>query len=131
MDLSGRKHGITFARTEFERLDGISPYTFQKQRLILPNGDPIILTIRFSPLQYGWFITELSYAPTDFLIKGARVTTTPNMLHQQRNLVPFGLGCFTKDNQEPTQIEDFSSGYAQLYLLSEEEVLSWAAVLND
>lgn len=111
-------------------ISGISPYTYQKQRLILPNGDPIIVTIRFSPQQFGWFITYLEYAPTGFLLTGARVTTSPNMLHQQRNLIPFGLGCFTKDNQEPTQIEDFSSGYAQLYILSQEEVAAWAAVLN-
>lgn len=113
------------------RIDGISAYTYQKQRLILPNGDPIILTIRFDPLQYGWFITELTYEPTDFVLKGARIVMNPNMLYQYRKLIPFGLACFTNSGQEPSQQEDFSSGAATLYLLSQEEVEEFAAGLAD
>lgn len=112
------------------KIDGLSSYTYQKQRLILPNGDPIIFTIRYSPQQFGWFITELVYAPTSFVLNGARITVSPNFMHQYRNLAPFGMACFTRDNQEPTQIEDFSSGYAQLYILSQDEVAEWAEVLN-
>ncbi len=111
-------------------IGGISAYTFQKQRLILPNGDPIVMTIRYSPQQLGWFITELTYAQTNFADKGMRIVTSPNFMHQQRNLIPFGLACFTTDDQEPTQIEDFSSLYAQLYILSEDEVKQWAEALN-
>lgn len=111
-------------------IGGISAYTYQKQRLVLPNGDPFLFTIRYSPQQLGWFIEELNYEQTGFILQGARITTSPNFLHQYRNQVPFGMACFTKDNQEPTQIEDFSSGYAQLYILSEDEVAQWAGVLN-
>lgn len=111
-------------------IEGISKYSFQKQRLILPNGDPCVLTIQYKPLQYGWFITELSYDPTDFLVKGARIVVSPNMLYQYRNRIPFGLACFTKNNQEPTLQEDFGSGFARLYILSEAEVLSFTGYVN-
>lgn len=103
-------------------IEGISKYTYQKQRLILPNGDPIFLTIQFKPQQYGWFITELTYDQTNFALRGARIVVSPNLLFQYKNKIPFGIACFTKNNQEPTQQEDFSSGFAQLQILSEEEV---------
>lgn len=111
-------------------IDGLSSATYQKQRLILPNGDPILLTIRYSPLQYGWFITEISYDPTDFVLQGARIVVGANMLYQWRNKIPFGLGCFTKNGQEPTQQEDFSSGFAKLFLLSEAEVTEFSEALS-
>ena len=109
---------------------GISQYSYQKQRLILPNGDPILLTIQFKPLQFGWFITDLEYAPTSFVLEGARIVVSPNMLYQYKNKIPFGLACFTTNNQEPTQQQDFVSGFAKLYILSEAEVAEFARRIN-
>ncbi len=111
-------------------VQGISKYSLQKQRLILPNGDPFLLTIQYKPQQFGWFITDMSYAPTSFELKGARIVTSPNMLYQFKNRIPFGLACFTTDNQEPTNQEDFSSGYASLYVLSEAEVRALAEYIS-
>jgi hypothetical protein len=103
-------------------IDGISSHSYQKQRLILPNGDPTLLTIQYKPQQLGWFVTEITYDPTDFILKGLRIVTSPNFIFQWKNKVPFGIACYTLNNQEPTQQQDFSSGFAKLYLLSEEEV---------
>lgn len=101
---------------------------FQKQTLILPSGQTFDITMSFKPMQLGWFITELVYG--DFTLTGVRVCTSPNFLYQFRNQIPFGLACFTKDFSEPTLQEDFSSGRAKLYVLSEAEVDRYTELLG-
>lgn len=101
----------------------------QQQTLILPDGSSILLQVYFRPMQYGWFINELSW--DTFTLKGLRITNSPNMLNQFRNQLPFGLGCFSIANREPSQQEDFLSGASKLYLLSEDEVAEYAEFLRD
>lgn len=103
----------------------ISPLTSdskQSMTLVLPDTTQMSLEIVFVPMQYGWFITELSYATNNFTLNGLRITNNPNMLYPWKNLIPFGLACFSTDNREPSQQEDFSSGASKLYLLSSDEV---------
>lgn len=100
----------------------------QSQTLVLPNGSQAGLTIAFYPQQYAWFITSLTYQT--FTLQGMQITANPNMLNQWRNSLPFGLGCFVVNNREPTQQQDFSSGAAQLYILSAAEVLQYSAFLS-
>lgn len=100
----------------------------QKQNLILPDGSILSLTIYFIPMQYGWFITELIYE--GFVLNGVRITNSPNILHQFKNQIPFGLACFSKSGREPSQKEDFSSGASKLYILTEEEVRYYSEQLS-
>lgn len=79
-------------------------------------------------MQYGWFITELLYP--DFTLRGLRITNSPNMLYQWRNLIPFGLACFSAGNREPSLQDDFVSGASKLYILSEEEVAEYTEYLK-
>ena len=99
----------------------------QTQTLILPDGSQANLTISFAPQQYAWFILNLTYGT--FVLEGMQITTNPNMLNQWRNSLPFGLACFVDGNREPTQQQDFASGAAKLYLLSQSEVSDYAAFL--
>lgn len=101
----------------------------QKQTLILPDGTSLSLTIYFVPLQYGWFITELIYQ--NFTLNGLRITNSPNMLFQFQNQIPFGLACFSTQNREPSQQNDFSSGASILYLLSAAEVAQYTELLQN
>lgn len=101
----------------------------QKQTLILPDGSQLQLTIYFVPMQFGWFITNLTYG--DFQINGLRITNSPNMLNQFRNIIPFGLACYSVQNREPTQQEDFSSGTSQLFILSQAECAQYAELLDN
>lgn len=96
--------------------------------LVLPDGSSISLTIYFVPMQFGWFITELSYG--DFVLNGLRITTQPNMLYQFRNVIPFGLACFSPSGREPSLQEDFASGASVLYILTAEEVQQYADFLS-
>lgn len=103
--------------------------TLQKQILILEDGTQITITIEFKPMQFGWFIRELIYE--DFTLNGFRIFTSPNILYQFKNLIPFGLMCTTKDGQEPKLQQDFSSGYASLFVLTSSEVDQLAALYSE
>ncbi len=101
------------------RITSVTNDPYQKQTLFLPNGKTLTMFLYFRPMQYGWFIPELTYE--GFTAKGIRITNSPNILFQFMNQIPFGLACFSKDNREPTLQDDFSSGASVLYLLTEEE----------
>lgn len=102
---------------------------FQQQTLILPDGSSLSLTISFIPMQYGWFITSLAYQT--FVLQGLRICNSPNMLYQFQNQIPFGLACFSTQNREPSQQEDFSSGASLLYILSAAEVAEYTELIQN
>lgn len=99
----------------------------QVRTLTLPDGTQLGLTIYFIQNQLGWFITSLTYG--SFTLQGIRITNSPNILHQWRNIIPFGLGCFSQSNREPTQQQDFSSGASTLYILTQAECEEYAELL--
>lgn len=100
----------------------------QKQTLVLPDGTTLTLVLYFRPQQLGWFINELTYG--DFTLRGVRITNSPNILYQFKNQIPFGLGCFSTANREPSLQEDFSSGASKLYILTQAEVDEYAEFLS-
>lgn len=107
----------------------ITTNPYQKQTLVLDNGVSLTLTLLYRPMQYGWFIERLTYQ--DFELNCVRITNNLNMLHQWRNLLPFGLGCISQSQREPTQQEDFSSSASKLYILTADEVEEYAAYLRN
>jgi hypothetical protein len=101
----------------------------QKQTLILPNGSPLNMEMRFVPLQYGWFITSLAYGT--FLLEGLRITVSPNFLRQFKNQIPFGMSCVANNvSREPTLQPDFSSGAFSLFILDQDEVAQLEGLLS-
>lgn len=100
---------------------------FQQQTLILPDGSTLFLQIYFMPMQYAWVITELTYGT--FTLNGLRITNSPNMLYQYKNQLPFGLACFSTQNREPSQQEDFSSGASNLYILTAAEAAQYTQLI--
>lgn len=106
----------------------ITSNPLQKQTLVLPDGTTLIMTMYFRPMQLGWFINNLTYGT--FALNGLRITNNPNMLNQWRNLIPFGLGCFSTANREPSLQEDFSSGASKLYILTAAECTEYAEFLQ-
>lgn len=102
----------------------------QKRILLLQDGSPIHVEMEFKPMQFGWFFNSLTYGD-NFVLNGLRICNSPNMLYQWKNLIPFGLACFSTANREPSQQQDFSSGSSILYLLSETEVLQYADFLSN
>lgn len=112
-------------------IQNLTQDALQTQTIVLPNtnGTSMTLTIYFIPMQYGWFITDLTYG--GFVLNGLRITVSPNMLYQFRNQIPFGLACYCNgQSREPTQSQDFSSGAFSLYVLSQAEVAQYAEILS-
>lgn len=106
----------------------ISTAPNQTQTIILPDGSAATLALSYAAQSYAWFITSLVYKT--FTLTGLQVTTSPNMLHQFRNQLTFGLGCTCTGNREPTQQQDFSTGQAQLWVLSAAEVAQYSRILG-
>lgn len=109
-------------------VQGITAYPNQTMSLVLADGSSFQLTMYYSPLQIGWFITNLTY--NDFVLNGLRIVVNVNMLNQFINQLPFGLGCLTTLNREPTQIQDFASGAFNLYVLSSAECEQYVQYLQ-
>lgn len=100
----------------------------RSQTVSLPDGSFFTFTMYYVPLQLGWFIKDLVYGA--FTLNGLRITNNPNMLHQFVNQIPFGLGCISISDREPTLQQDFASGSSTLYLLSAEETDQYRDILN-
>jgi hypothetical protein len=96
--------------------------TDQTQAIVLQDGSLMTLEIYFRQQQQGWFIKSLVWSTTGFTVTGLRITNNPNMLLQWKNIIPFGLACFTTDGYEPSLQQDFSSGASILYVLTSAEV---------
>lgn len=111
-----------------QQILSISDYVNQTQTIVLPNGNTFTFTLYYVPLQYGWFITNLTYG--SFILNSIRVTNNPNMLLQWQNLIPFGLACFSTSLREPSQQEDFVSGASSLWVLTQVECEAYQAYLN-
>ncbi len=110
------------------RIQQVTSNPLQRQTLLLPDGTSLTLTLYFRPQQLGWFVNSLVYG--DFTLNGLRITNSPNMLNQWRNLLPFGFACFSTANREPSLQEDFSSGASKLYILTQAEVDEYAEYLS-
>lgn len=101
----------------------------QKQTVPLDDGTTFEISIYFMPMQYGWYIEELTYG--EFSVRAIRITNNFNILHQFRNIIPFGLACLSKEEREPTQQEDFTSGASNLYVLNQTEVQEYGEYLSE
>lgn len=112
------------------KVNQITADPLQTQNLVLPDGTTIIFSLQFVQQQYGWFFNSLAYSPTNFLITGMRICNSPNMLHQFRNVIPFGLACYSVSDREPQLLQDFASGASTLYVLTPAEVANFANFIN-
>lgn len=110
------------------RIQQITSDPRQRQTLLLEDGSSVVIQMRFASLQFGWFFDEITHL--DFTVRGIRISNNFNMLHQYRNLIPFGIGCISAEDREPSQREDFSSEASKLYILTEGEVDEFTRFLN-
>lgn len=85
------------------------------------NGEIIPFGLTFMPTQNMWYF-NVAYAALSFSVKGFQLTNSPNILHQFRRFIPFGIACVTTDGYEPQFINDFIDGRCSLFLLNEAEV---------
>lgn len=101
----------------------------QRQRLVLEDGSIVTIELLFRDMQQGWFANEITW--NTFTLKGIRICNSPNLLHQFKNQIPFGIGCYSVGNREPSLIEDFSSEVSKLYILNAAECDEYLEYLQD
>lgn len=89
----------------------------------LDDGTAFKLQIAYYPRIMAWIIVELTY--NGFTLYGNKIVNSKNLLHQFRNLIPFGILCKSVNDRDPMLIEDFESGNTELYLLSSAETLAY------
>lgn len=103
-----------------KRLEGIRATGTQKLTTTASNGDPVLMTLFFKASVQAWFF-DLEW--NNFVLKGNRIFSSPNMLSQYEKIIPFGLAVITEGGGEPFLVNDFSQGRINMYLLSPEEVI--------
>ena len=109
------------------QIQNITDDSLQEQTLVLDDGSSVFIQMYFMPMQYSWIFTQIIY--NNFTLNGLRISNSPNMLQQFRNQIPFGIGCFSTANREPSQQQDFSSGASELYILTAAEVAAYETFL--
>lgn len=90
----------------------------QQVTMILDDTSRVVFTFEYRANQLGWFF---SYTYNGQTVANIRLVTSYNMLRSYKSL-PFGLRCDTTDGGEPLELNDFSRGYADLYLLTQEDI---------
>ena len=113
-----------------QQITGLTDKPTQTTTVILPDGTQLILSIFYIAQQLGWYFTSINWNNGTFTENGRRIVNHGNMLRQYRNILNFGLACFTVGNREPTQIEDFNTETSNLYLLSASEVQDYETFLG-
>lgn len=99
----------------------------QELSVLLDDGTFFTMEVYYIPLQQGWFINKLTYE--DFTVYGIRICNSPNLLHQFRNLIPFGLACFSEDKREPLLQIDFVEQNCELFVLTADEVDAYQEIV--
>ncbi len=89
--------------------------------LVLADGTTLSLDLSYYAGQEGWFYS-LNYNSGQFIVNGRRLVTSPNMLAQFRNIIPFGLAVTTSDGYEPIFLTDFATRRANFYILESLDV---------
>lgn len=91
----------------------------QIMSIVIQGYDNATFSLEFKPNQYSWYFS-LSWQT--FSVNNMRVTTSPNMLRQWKNILPFGLACLSNPLVDPSTLEAFTT-YSKIYLLSSSEIL--------
>jgi hypothetical protein len=91
------------------------------QRFFLTGnpGQRIIMDLRYLPTQQLWLM-DIEYE--NFTVKGIAVLSSPNLLRNYRNIIPFGIACLSSGGLDPYFIDDFTAGNAAMYLLDSADV---------
>jgi len=87
--------------------------------VITEDNQNFELGLEYSDQQQGWFFSIIF---GNLSINGMRLTTSPNILRQYKNILPFGISIAVDDLSEPFLIDDFITERVKAFLLTPEEV---------
>lgn len=93
----------------------------QQHSLVLDNNETADFYLEYCGRMESWYF-NIVYK--DIIQKCIKVVLTPNALRHLRRILPFGIAFVSESQVEPFQIDDFSSGRIQMFILNEEDVLT-------
>ena len=102
-------------------LTGLTDQPAQNSQISLPDGTLANLTLYYRQNQLGWFY-DLSYG--SFAVNGQRLVTSPNVLYQFQNEIPFGLAMLVESDSEPLSQNVFVDGTGTLVLLDANDIVT-------
>lgn len=100
-------------------LQGFTSQPKQSMSFVLPDGSTVFMLIQYRQQQVGWF-ADLAWQ--SWTLNGLRLTSSPNLLQQYQNVIPFGLAIISANNVEPLNVTDFSDGTSVVWLLNADDV---------
>lgn len=109
-------------------LNKISSDARQQFTLIGAAGEQISFFLYFMPSQNAWCC---DIAWNDFKVQGLQIVVGPNILRQWRNVITFGIACYSTDAYDPQYLNDFLTGRIRLYTLSSDDIAAVEAGLFD
>lgn len=90
----------------------------QKFKVVIDGYDQAEITIEFRSQQYGWF---LSMVWGTFILNNERVATSPNLLRQFQNIIPFGIQISGVDAVDPIKIDSWLTDN-EMYILEASDI---------
>lgn len=99
----------------------------QSVTIVTEKGVYYKLTLRYLPTQFYWVMDIVS---DNFELYNQTVHCTVNFLDKFHNLLDFGLAIWTIDGLDPMKVDDFESGYAQIYILDSSELTTTTEYLD-
>lgn len=100
---------------------GITSQPKQQLSLVLEDGTTVTALLEYRPQQIGWFA---DFTWGNWVTRGIRLTSSPNLLRQYCQVIPFGLAIIAANNVDPLNVSDFADGTATVFLLNAADVLA-------
>ena len=91
----------------------------QQHTLVLKNNETADFYLEYCGRMQSWYF-NISYKDT--VQNCIKVVLNPNALRHLRRIIPFGIAFVSESQVEPFQIDDFTSGRIQMYVLNEDDV---------
>ena len=104
-----------------KKIDNITEDASQLLHLNSEDGGAIDITLKFLSAIQRWSIDIES---PSINVSNIILANHPNLLWSFSDVGSFGLACLSKDDVDPFQFDDFSSNRNELFILSEEEIIS-------
>ena len=102
-----------------QQITNLSDEADQLTRVVLDDGSVVTFEIFYLPTIERW---AFNFSHPDLTVNNLIMCAGPNILRDFRNVISFGLGCYTTDGADPFYIEDFASGRVTLFVLNASEV---------
>lgn len=110
------------------QIENITEEVWQKHTIILENGELFTFELYFASQQIAWYFKNITYQ--NFVLNSIKVVNSINLLNQFSQILPFGIACLSISDRDPNQVEDFTSGYSSLYLLTEADLVTYGENLS-